>query len=156
MTDPDKLSEFESAELERDAERAAVLKKEELLAWCYERQAARREAEHQATLPKATASVTSRRAASQPFATDEVIQAVGIKLKELRAEIRAADECTIRAAMKAVAEVVVAEERARERECAGLRERVIALEAELAGLRQERGQRGLRAVPPSSPASLFA
>ena len=63
-----------------------------------------------------------------------------------------------RAMMRAVAQVVVDEERQRE----ALGERVKALEAEIANLRaelrdhQEPGQRSLRAVPASSPSALVA
>ena len=54
------------AELERDAERAALIKREETLAWCYQRQAEREAAAHEASKPRPEPSPRLRAAAPAP------------------------------------------------------------------------------------------
>jgi polyhydroxyalkanoate synthesis regulator phasin len=60
-----------------------------------------------------------------------------------------------RIAQRAVAQVVIEEERARQAEIAELRDRVLTLENELRAIGQDRS-RGLRAVPASGPTALIA
>jgi hypothetical protein len=159
MTGPDKSSEFEPAESEREAERAAVLKKAELLAWAYERQAAREAAAHEASKPRGEPAPVRRSQGAdmtrdwQNYIKDQIARSERASEVAMCGAIKQALDARERAVMKAVAQIVVAEERARE----ALAERVKALEAEIATLR---GARGLRAVPgptsPTSPASLIA
>ena len=126
------------------SERAAVLKRAEMLEWAYARQAAREAAARNAPQSQAPA----RRAAA-PAPAPAQLTADG------QTYIRQQLDKRDRAMTRAIATALVDEERQRE----ALERRCAALETELAELRnrldQERGQRGLRAVP-SSPAALIA
>jgi hypothetical protein len=152
MTDHEQRSEFASdrADLEaaEDVAREARLeqaKKEEVLAWCYQRQAEREAAERNASKPQPEPDRTSRRR--------EVSQHQGAEMtRDWQDYIRRELEAQQRATMKAVAQVVIDEERARE----ALQRRVEQLETEIAELRQERGGSRLRAVPAAAPSTLIA
>lgn len=137
---PRAISEFASAEIERDAEREAVLKKAELLAWAYERQAAREAAEHERSKPRAEPA-PARRSHRGADMTEQ-----------WRGYIRAQLDAQQRAMMKAVAQVVVDEERARE----ALQRRIEQLEREISELKGRDIDRRLRAVPSAPPESMIA
>jgi hypothetical protein len=132
--------DFAPAELERTeaemAAREARAKTEGMLAW-----AKTRSADRSAAAPRPAPSKANR-------GSDEVIRALGIKLGQLRHEMKAADRRTIEACMAAVGGALIAE-RARAR--AELETEVLKLRAEFlqAELDRDRGVRRIKAVPPS-------
>jgi hypothetical protein len=138
-------SEREAIENAEREERMAQYRKDELLAWAHARAAELRMAEHKASLPKAEpAPVRKYYTATVPTS---------------QAPPRSAQQLDSRdkAVLRAVAVAMIEEEKARMQENAGLRERVGALETELAELRDRLNQqRGLRAVPSSTPSALIA
>jgi hypothetical protein len=118
------------------AEREAMLKKAETLAWCYARQAAR----------DATVTVTKRfPSARQAMRETHESQSASMS-RDWQDYIRRQLDKRDRVMSRAVAQVLIEEERQRE----ALGQRVATLEAEIAELRnrldQERGRRGLKAV----------
>jgi hypothetical protein len=138
----DRRSEFPAGEdrekIEREmAEREALLKREETLRWAYERQAARGAVTTPDTITKRFPSreevLRETQHESQPASLTREWATY------IKQQIDRQERCT----MRAVAQVVVEEERQRE----ALGERVKALEADLAELRDrlDQGKR-LRAM----------
>ena len=129
-------------EAREDAARAARLeqaRRDEIVQWATARAAELRRAEHEATLPQREPDRTSRR--------QEVSHQGAEMTREWQDYIRQQLDRQERAMMKAIAQVVIEEERARE----ALGERVKALEAEVAELRDRETTRRLRAVPSTPP-----
>ena len=146
MTDHDKSSEFAPeeiarfAELDRAAARAAVVKKAELLAWAYERQAAREAAAHEATLPKREPAPAKR------IQGAEMTQAWQSYIAD---RIERSERQTIRACMKAAGELLG-------KDIVELEKRCAQLESEIRELKDRETTRRLRAVPSTPPDAMIS
>jgi hypothetical protein len=122
------------------AERAARNKREEVLAWALDRQAARnapKSYEPPVDGQRRQAAVPEPNTFSQEWAN------------YIAAKVKRSEESTIRACMTAVGEVIGKNVVELEKRCA-------ALEAELAELRDRETTRRLRAVPSSTPGAMIA